>query len=68
MKDYTTVMQQCLQFLPRNAFNRIVGQHEADKGVRSFSCWNQLSVMMYAQAKGKDSLRDIETGLKVAAN
>lgn len=65
MKEYTTVMQQCLQFLPKHDFEQIVGQHKADKGSRTFTCWNQLSVMIYAQATGKDSLRDIETGLKV---
>lgn len=68
MNQYTTVMQQCLHFLPQSRFERIVGQHNADKGVRTFSCVNQLSVMIYAQATGKESLREIETGLKLQSN
>ncbi len=42
-----------------------VGQHEADKYVKTFSCWNQLTTMLYAQATHKDSLRDIQTGLTI---
>jgi len=57
-------MQQCLHFLPKDKFEQIVGQHKADRGIRTFSCWNQLSVMLYAQATCKETLREIETGLK----
>lgn len=65
MQNFNTVMQQCLHFLPKDKFEVLVGQHNADRGVRTFSCWNQLSVMLYAQATGKETLREIETGLKV---
>jgi len=42
-----------------------VGQHNADKYTKKLSCWNQLTIMLYAQATEKDSLRDIETGLRI---
>ncbi|PJC38653.1 IS4 family transposase [Candidatus Peregrinibacteria bacterium CG_4_9_14_0_2_um_filter_38_9] len=62
--NYTnTIFNQLLELLPRNRFEQFVGQHKADKYVKKMSCWNQLSIMLYAQAKGKESLRDIETGL-----
>lgn len=61
----TTILQQLLHLLPRNDFKNFVGQHEADKYSKKLTCWNQLTIMLYAQATGKDSLRDIETGLRI---
>lgn len=61
----TTVLQQLLHLLPRNDFHSFVGQHNADKYTKKLSCWNQLTVLLYAQATGKDSLREIETGLRI---
>ncbi|MBI5411864.1 IS4 family transposase [Candidatus Peregrinibacteria bacterium] len=60
-----TVLQQLLHLLPRNDFESFVGQHEADKYTKKLSCWNQLTILLYAQATEKDSLREIETGLLV---
>lgn len=60
-----TVLHQLLNFLPKDRFHRFVGQHNGDKWVKSLTTWNQLVVLMYAQATGKDSLREIETGLSL---
>ena len=57
-----TIFNQLLDFIPRDKFSRFVGQHAADKYVKSLTTWNQLVVLIYAQATGKDSLREIETG------
>ena len=60
-----TILQQLQNHLPLQEFEKLVGQHKADKWSKKLKCRNQLSVMLYAQATGKDSLRDIETGLKM---
>ena len=65
MPNPTTVLQQLLAFLPEQQFQTFVGQHNADRYTKTFSCWNQLTTMLYAQATQKDSLRDIETGLTI---
>ena len=65
MHNPTTVLQQMLALLPEQRFQTFVGQHKADRYVKTFSCWNQLTTMLYAQATQKDSLRDIETGLTI---
>lgn len=65
MHNPTTVLHQLLTLLPENRFQSFVGQHEADKYTKTFSCWNQLTTMLYAQATGKESLRDIEASLDV---
>jgi transposase len=61
----TTVLQQLMHLLPRDDFQSFVGQHKADKYAKRLNCWNQLTILLYAQATEKDSLREIETGLLV---
>src|SRR3989339_12306 len=61
----TTVLNQLLNLMPHDQFDGFVGQHKADKYVKKLTCWNQLTILLYAQATGKDSLRDIEKGLSV---
>lgn len=65
MRNPTTVLAQLLELLPGQQFQVFVGQHNADRYTKSFSCWNQLTTLLYAQATEKDSLRDIETGLRI---
>ncbi len=65
MPQVSTILNQLEQLLPLEAFDHFVRQHEADKWTKHFATRNQLTVMLYAQARGKDSLRGIETGLKV---
>jgi len=60
-----TIFNQLLQFLPKHKFKQFVGQHDADKDTKRLSTWSQLIAMLYAQATGKDSLREVETGLSV---
>ncbi len=64
----TTVLNQLLDLLPEDQFESFVGQHKADRYVKKLTCWNQLTILLYAQASGKDSLRDIETGLLASGN
>lgn len=63
MKQVSTIFNQLLDFLPKNKFQSFIGQHKADRYVKNFTCWQQLLTLLYAQATGKDSLRDIELGL-----
>jgi hypothetical protein len=61
----STIFNQLLSFLPKHKFKEFVGQHNGDKYVKKLTTWNQLTALLYAQATGKKSLRDIETGLKL---
>jgi len=63
--DTTTILNQLQHLLPLSAFSSFVRQHEADRYVKRFSCKDQLTTLLYAQATGKDSLREIETGLRM---
>lgn len=53
------VFAQLIEFLPQKAFQRIVMKYQGDKYIKSFSCWNQLLIMMYGQLSGCDSLREL---------
>jgi hypothetical protein len=65
MAHVNTILHQLQQLMPLHSFDSFVGQHKADKYTKKLTCRNQLSILLYAQATGKDSLRDIETGLSV---
>lgn len=64
----STIFNQLLDFVPKDKFCRFVGQHEADRYVKSLTTWNQFIALLYAQATGKESLREIETGFSAHQN
>lgn len=68
MNYSSTIFGQLLNFLPKQRFKQLVAEHDADKHIRKLSTWNQFVAVLYAQATGKDSLREIETGLSVHNN
>lgn len=61
----TTVLGQLLDVLPRNKFEIFTRQHRGDHYAKKFTCWQQLTILLYAQITEKDSLRDIESGLLI---
>lgn len=60
-----TIFKQLQDLLPRHDFETLTKQHQGDAYVKKFTCWQHFSVLLYAQASGKDSLRDIEQALQV---
>lgn len=65
MSYSNTIFNQLLQFVPKEKFNQFVAQSQADKYVKKMTAWNQFIVLLYAQATGKESLREIETGFNM---
>ena len=57
------VFAQLTQFLDRSKFNRIVAKCQGDRYIKSFSCWNQLLVMMFGQLSNREGLRDLIVAL-----
>jgi hypothetical protein len=64
MPHYNTIMNQILHLVPRHEFDSVVRKHNGNRNVRKFTCQQQLAVMLFAQLRGLDSLRDIETALE----
>lgn len=65
MSKATIVLNQLQHLLPLPEFASFVGQHQADKYVKRLTCRNQLTILLYAQATQKDSLRAIQTSLTI---
>lgn len=59
-----TIFSELLKLIPRYHFDKAVLRHDAERYVKSFSEWSHFITMLYSQITGKDSLRDIETGLQ----
>ena len=62
------VFSQFLSLLPRYEFQRIVNKYNGDYRTRNFKCWNQMTCMIFAHIRQKDSLRDIDIALNAHAD
>lgn len=62
MYNPTTILHKTLEILPRYEFEALVKHYNADKYCKFFTTWNQFVTMFVAQAKGWNSLREVETG------
>jgi hypothetical protein len=60
----TSLFSQLLQHFPRTEFASLVKKHNAEKGAKGFTCWNQFVSMMFCQLAHADSLREICNGLR----
>ena len=60
MSHYNTLFHSVLSQIPRHQFEHLAQTYKSDRYVKRFSTWNQLSVLLYAQASGQQSLRALE--------
>ena len=63
MNYHSTVLGQLLRFIPRDFFQKTVGNYRGDKGTRELSSWTHLAALIFAQLTGQQSVRDLETAL-----
>jgi len=61
-------MTELLKIFPRYEFEKLERTHSGNYYTKYFTGWQQLIVLLFAQAGYKDSLREIETALKVQYN
>jgi putative transposase len=61
-------IQQVLKAVPRRTFAQAVADHQGDRHVKKFTCWDQLVAMLYVQLAGADSLRQLEAGFNPQVN
>ena len=58
------IFAQLLDLLSRYEFNKCVSRYDGNWRIRTFSCWDQFLVMLFAQLTYRESLRDIESCLR----
>jgi hypothetical protein len=63
-----TLFHQVLSFIHRQSFQAIADGQKADHYVKTFDAWSHLVVMLFAQATGKDSLRDLQAAFNAHQN
>ena len=59
-----TVFSQVLNFLSHKKFHQCVNRYKGNYRIRSFTCYDQLLCMAFAQLTYRESLRDIECCLR----
>ena len=64
MHQGRTVFSQVMDFLPIHKFRQCVDRYQGNKGVRTFSSFDQFMCMAFAQLTYRESLRDIECCLR----
>ena len=59
-----TLFAQVIRFVPRYEFQKCVTRYDGDRRVRSFTCWDHLLCLVFAQLTCRESLRDIVACLR----
>jgi len=67
MSHYNTLFSSLLSQIPRHQFETIAKNYGSGRYAKKLSAWNQLTVLLYAQAGGLESLREIEQASLVQA-
>lgn len=64
MNQGKTIFSQIMDYAPKNIFDQLVIEYKGNYRSRTFSCWDQLLCLAFAQLTYRESLRDIETCLR----
>ena len=62
------VFSQVMDHLPRHIFRKCVRRYGGNRYVKSFPCLLQFLCMAFAQLAYRESVRDIEVGLRAQRN
>jgi hypothetical protein len=65
MNSGKTIFSQVMDFLPMYEFQKCVERYNGHYKIKSFSCWDQFLCLAFAQLTYRESLRDIESCLRV---
>lgn len=60
MHNTNTLFRGVSSLIPYHMFASLTRKHKTDKYIRHFSTYTQFIILLFAQIRGKDSLRDIE--------
>lgn len=63
MVKSASLFSQLLKQIPRHEFASLVKKHKGERHAKGFTCWAQLTSMLFCQLAHADSLREICNGL-----
>lgn len=58
------IFSQLMDLISKYEFDKCVDRYNGNKGIRSFSCWQQFLCLAFGQLSYRESLRDIVVCLK----
>lgn len=58
-----SLFSQLLQRVPRSVFAALITKHQAERHAKGFTCWKQLTVMLFCLLARTNSLCKICNGL-----
>src|SRR5271156_5962767 len=58
------VFAQLMEHIPHYSFRRMVSRYDGERRLREFSCWDQFVCLAFGQLTFRESLRDLELGLR----
>lgn len=64
MNSGQSLFSQLIDHLPRHEFRKCVQRYGGNHRIRTFSCWDQLLCLLFAQLTYRESLRDIVACLR----
>lgn len=64
MKNTTTVLADLLSLFPRSDFEKAVSEFKGDHRTRTLGCYDLTKILLFGQATGAYSVREIESTLK----
>ena len=64
MNTGRSIFAQLIDHLPIRDFRKCVERYDGNRRIRSFSCWDQLLCLVFAQLTYRESLRDIVACLR----
>lgn len=64
MSQIPYIFNQLCMYLDRDYFEFLVNRDNGNYRVKTYSCWNHLRVMIWAQLSSRVSLRDLECSLR----
>ena len=63
MTKFSTIFNELLRLIPRNELEKLIDKYKTDRYVKGCTTWNLFVTHLFAQIRGKNSLRDIESSL-----
>ena len=62
------IFSQLMDHLPPTTFRRCVARYKGDHKIKHFSCLDQFRCFAFAQLTWRESLRDIEAGMRAQSS
>jgi Domain of unknown function (DUF4372) len=68
MQKITTILSEILKLIPQSELKNQVNKYKSDRYAKKFTTCDQLVTLIYSQARGLNSLREIEICLALCSN